>query len=170
VLPAIKVQVKKDGSECAAGIDALKKVITARGDWMRLLGTPERLHSLIMSSGGHLRDLLRILAEIIRRADRLPVSDHSIESAVNQIKNESLPIADQDAVWLARIASTNRASLAVASQLPDLARFLDTHLVLCYRNGDEWYDVHPLIREEVEAQSLDVARRAAVPGAAKATG
>lgn len=167
VVPAIKVQVKKDGSECPAGIEALKRVIAVRGDWMRLLGTPERLHSIIMSSGGHLRDLLRILAEIIRRADRLPVSDHSIESAVNQIKNGMLPIADDDAVWLARIASTNRASLAVASQLPDLARFLDTHCVLCYRNGDEWYDVHPLIRDEVMAQSLELARRTTTQIAAR---
>ncbi|MEZ4409489.1 MAG: AAA family ATPase [Polyangiales bacterium] len=160
VLPAIKVKQKHDGSDCAAGVTSMRAVVEKRGDWGRLLGSEARLKHLIESSGGHLRDLLRILAEIVRRADSLPVSDHAVESAVNQIKNDALPIAEQDAVWLARIANTNRASLAVASRLPDLARFLDTHLVLCYRNGDEWYDVHPLIRDEVEAQALDVAKRA----------
>ena len=27
--------------------------------------------------------------------------------------------------------------------------FLDTHCALILKNGDEWYDVHPLIRDEV---------------------
>ena len=35
-------------------------------------------------------------------------------------------------------------------ELPRLARFLDTSLVLNYHNGDDWYDVHPLIRQEIE--------------------
>ena len=30
-----------------------------------------------------------------------------------------------------------------------LTRFLDTHVVLYLKNGEEWYDVHPLIRKEV---------------------
>lgn len=29
----------------------------------------------------------------------------------------------------------------------------DTHLVLGYRNGEEWYDVHPLVAEEVARQA-----------------
>jgi hypothetical protein len=31
-----------------------------------------------------------------------------------------------------------------------LNRFLDSHLVLFLTNGKQWYDVHPLIREEVQ--------------------
>ena len=37
-------------------------------------------------------------------------------------------------------------------QLPRLSRFLDTHVVLCFRNGKEWYDVHPLIVADVKRQ------------------
>ena len=36
-----------------------------------------------------------------------------------------------------------------AGNLYNLSRFFDTHLVLGYRNGGEWYDVHPLLRDEV---------------------
>jgi len=43
-------------------------------------------------------------------------------------------------------------------------RFLDTHMVLCYRNGHEWYDVHPLIAEIVERQAER--RRARSPSTA----
>ncbi|MBZ5626483.1 MAG: ATP-binding protein [Acidobacteriia bacterium] len=31
-----------------------------------------------------------------------------------------------------------------------LTRFLDTLLVLYLRNGEEWYDLHPLVRDEVQ--------------------
>lgn len=40
------------------------------------------------------------------------------------------------------------------SNLYDLSRFFDTHLVLCYRDREEWYDVHPLLHLEVERQEL----------------
>ena len=109
-------------------------------------------------SGGQFRDLLRILAKITRRATTLPVDDRTVDDAVNQIRNKFLPIADDDALWLAKIADTHSASLADVSQLPDFARFLDTHLVLCYRNGHEWYDTHPLVAEHVTAQAAALAK------------
>jgi hypothetical protein len=46
------------------------------------------------------------------------------------------------------------------ARLPDLARFLDTHLMLCYRNGSEWYDVHPTLRDEISRQVTAVRGRA----------
>jgi hypothetical protein len=95
----------------------------------------------------------RILAEIVRRASILPVEDRTVDDAIHQIRNEFLPIADDDAQWLAQIAATHSASLQDVSRLPAFARFLDTHLVLCYRNGHEWYDTHPLVADHVKAQS-----------------
>ena len=92
---------------------------------------------------------MRLLSEIVRRADQLPVSEITIQRAITQVKSELLPIAIEDARWLQRIAKTHDASLLDISQLPRLVTFLDSHLVLCYRNGDEWYDVHPLVRDEV---------------------
>jgi len=52
-----------------------------------------------------------------------------------------------------RVAETHSAALEKSDRLPDLARFLDTHMILCYRNGHEWYDVHPLIAEVVRDQA-----------------
>jgi len=34
--------------------------------------------------------------------------------------------------------------------LSRLAGYFDTHLVLNYRNGQDWYDVHPLIRDSLD--------------------
>jgi len=165
VLPAIKIRDRTDRSPVQHGLDVMERVLNARGDWMRLLGLRSKLDRISLCSGGHLRDFLRIIAEVIRRADQLPVEEATLNSAINQVKMEFLPIADADAEWLARIAETHEAALADIRQLPDFARFLDTHMALCYRNGNEWFDVHPLIRPEV----LDQAMRAKKPKRAKKT-
>ncbi len=163
VLHPLRVRTRDPGREpVQASLDALCRVVGARGDWHRLLGERDVLDRLALESGGHLRDLLRMLAEIVRRADRLPVGERTVQRAITQIRSELLPIALDDARWLQRIAETHDAALQDISRLPRLVTFLDSHLVLCYRNGEEWYDVHPLVRDEV-------ARLAAAHAAAAAT-
>lgn len=149
ILPAIKVRDEKSGEPVPQGLELLRRVVGQRGEWQRLLGTEDELNRLALRSGGHLRDLLHLLAEVIRRAHSLPVEPSVVTSAIFQVQREFLPLAEADAQWLARIMASHRAELADAERLPDFARFLDTHLVLCYQNGHEWYDVHPLIEEEV---------------------
>lgn len=161
VFPAIKLLDRATGKLNPHGVEAMRRVVEKRGDWRRLLGKPQVMERVILESGGQLRDLLRILAEIIRRAKALPVDEITLVEAINQIRVEFLPIADADAVWLARIARTHKAGLKETQKLPDLARFLDTHLVLCYRDGDEWYDVHPLVRAVVIEQAKAAAARPA---------
>jgi hypothetical protein len=159
VLPTVKVRTEADRTPFDPGIQALVRVVEKRGDWKRLLGDINTLKTLILHSGGHLRDLLRLIAEVLRRATPLPASQAVVDAAVSQIRSEFLPIADADALWLARIAETHEAALEDVSRLTDLARYLDTHLVLCYWNGHEWYDVHPLIYTEVNAQAAAVSAR-----------
>ena len=153
-----------DRQPVQASLDALCQVVSARGDWRRLLGEREVLDGLSLQSGGHLRDLLRMLSEIVRRADRLPVTELTVQRAITQVKSELLPIALDDVRWLQKIAETHDASLDDVSKLPRLVTFLDSHLVLCYRNGDEWFDVHPLVREEVARLATTVAAAAPAAG------
>ena len=152
VLPALKLR-SEEGVVFLQGYDAMERVVAARGDWTRLLGERSALDHLVRYSGGHLRDLLRLLAEVLRRARELPVSESTVDAAISQLRSEFLPIADDDARWLANIARSHQTALATKEELPDLARFFDTHLALCYRNGDEWYDVHPLIADHVASQA-----------------
>lgn len=160
LLTAIRVSSRGDSTEFAPGIAVFKRLLDRRGDWMKLLGSSERMRDLIQKSGGHPRDLLRLMIDVTIAADTLPVTDANYQRALSKLKNEMLPIADEHAVWMSHIFQTQRASLEEASKLPDLARFLDTHQVLAYRNGDEWYDVHPLIADEVVRQAAEyVARR-----------
>jgi hypothetical protein len=118
-------------------------------DWQRLLGDRAALDTVIAASGGYLRDLLFLVREVVVRAERLPVPTPTLEAAIDEVRNGYLPLSEADARWLARVAATHSAALATGADVPRLARFLDTHLVLCYRNGREWYDVHPLLAGEV---------------------
>lgn len=160
IFPAIKIRSTK-GVIHELGVGAIKKIVAKRGDWKRLLGDEAQLEKVIHMSGGNIRDLLRLLSEVIRRASvtELPVSAQVVEDAINQMRVEFLPIADADAVWLAQIAETHEASFEEMDKLPDLTRFFDTHLVLCYRDGPEWYDVHPLIKEHMIEQARLIAER-----------
>jgi hypothetical protein len=156
VLPSVKV-LEKSGATSPPGLAAMRRVVDKRGDWRQLLGSEEALERLILASGGHLRDLVRLLREVVLRAKVIPVPAETVDAAMNQIRNESLPIADADALWLDRIAKTHSASLETSAGLADFARFLDTHVVLCYWNGHEWYDVHPLLRSAIAEQAAHCA-------------
>ena len=90
---------------------------TRAEDWQQLLGRRSALDRLIRNSGGHLRDLLRLLAEVLRRANELPVSDTTVDAAINQVRTEFLPIADDDARWLAGIARSHQTGLAKRRQI-----------------------------------------------------
>ena len=163
VLPAFKL-CARNGERIPESFDAMERVVSHRGDWRRLLGEERSpLDRLIQSSGGHLRDLLRLLAEVLLRTRALPVPERTVDSAISQVRTEFLPIPNNDALWLARIADSHQVALEELAALPSLARFFDTHLVLCYRNGEEWYDVHPLVREHVRAQAEQVRQRRAHP-------
>ena len=104
--------------------------------------------------GGHFRDLLRILRDAVVRATALPalpVTPDLVADAINAARRDFLPIAQDDAKWLADIAEVRATALPSTEAVPvnRLARFLDSHFVLYFVNGKEWYDIHPLIREEV---------------------
>lgn len=156
MLPAVKVKSRDDGQPYQPGLDVLERVVSNRGDWQRLLGTREVLDELLLDSGGHLRDLFRIVREILTRAMQLPVQQQTVRASVEHVRSSMLPIPDDDVRWLHRIAQTHASALDGRDHLPGFARFLDTHLVLGYVNGEEWYDVHPLVAEHVERQAKEL--------------
>ncbi|HVF54831.1 MAG TPA: hypothetical protein VM934_01700 [Pyrinomonadaceae bacterium] len=106
---------------------------------------------LIAVCGGHFRDLLRLLGDIVRRADTLPLTKDVLNSAVMSLRDDYSPIAIEDALWLAKIAEYRTPMLpdTKSQTISRLTRFLDTHVVLYLTNGVKWFDIHPLVRDEV---------------------
>ncbi len=164
LVPCIKVIEKEDGP-CQAALDALAALIKQRGDWTRLLPDRSVLDRLSLASGGYLRDLFRLLRVCLRQVRRgsLPADERIVELAEDEIRNSYLPISYEDAKWLGRVSASHRAEIASSDGLRELSRLFDNHLVLCYRNGKEWYSVHPL----VEPMAIEIAEAAARIGPPK---
>lgn len=152
-IPCVKVR-DIHGQPCQAGLDTLADLIGRRGDWQRLVGSREALDDLCLASGGYLRDLFRLLQTLLllSAGRSLPAERERIELAKHEIRNSYLPIANQDARWLERIERTHHTQLEETSLLHQLSRYFDTHLILAYRNGEEWWSVHPLLAEHVRRQ------------------
>jgi hypothetical protein len=161
ILPSIRQWDNDDArSKCHAGCNALSSFVKKRfGDegFRQFFGSDEaserKTEALTEICGGHFRDLLRLLREAVLRADTWPVSDEVLARARMEVRGHFLPIAIDDAIWLSKIAALRECSLPTveAGDVGRLTRFLDTHFVLYLRNGEEWYDIHPLIRDEVAA-------------------
>jgi len=123
---------------------------------VRLLGpddaaTGQLIDRLIAAGAGHVRDLLRLLQETLKRAVALPLTTRVVDSVINAARRDFLPIALDDAHWLAEIGRQRDAALAKVDEatVERLSRFLDAHLVMYFVNDEAWYDTHPLIREEI---------------------
>jgi hypothetical protein len=150
----------EDRTRCHPGCNALVSFVQkrfGREGYNQFFG-PEpgakvKVEKLTDVCGGHFRDLLRLLREAVLRADTWPVSDEVLEQARVEVRGDYLPIAVDDAIWLSKIGKLRESSLpsSEASDVSRLTRFLDTHFVLYLKNGEEWYDIHPLIRDEVDA-------------------
>lgn len=106
---------------------------------------------LIAACGGDLRIMLRLLRETLLRARSLPISQEAINGAISSVRGDFMFISVEDARWLAKIGDQRQHGLPDTNSetINRLTRFLDTHFVMYLKNGEKWYDIHPLIREEV---------------------
>lgn len=156
---------RRDGTQVEESLTLLRRVIEARigEDWRRLLGAEEHLRALLIASGGVVRDLLRLLANLILKADQLPVAAARVQQTIAQHLAELTPHRDEDTALLARVVTTKEVRLRSDNEVYEteaLARLLASHALLGFRDGSEWYDAHPLLRD---ALLLEAAVPAADP-------
>ncbi len=156
LLPCVRVR-SRDGRPWRPALDALERLVHRRGDWQRLLGDRAALDRISLASGGYLRDLFRVLQSCLRlaRTRGLPLSPDDVDVALAEVRSSYLPLPRTDALWLAEVQGSQRTGLDVHEAGPNkslyqLSRFFDTHMILGYRSREEWYDVHPLLRDEVD--------------------
>ncbi len=153
-LPSVHV-FNRDGSEDPRGLKILKDIVGKRcPEWERIFSEAQ-LRRMACATGGDLRDFFRLIKEVLIGASmpdggELPVAERLIEDAKNKLQREMLPIAEDDKVWLRKINASKKTELQNKEMLSRLAGYFDTHLVLNYRNGQDWYDVHPLIRDSLD--------------------
>ncbi len=164
VLPAIKVLERGEALEpYRPGIDALAELVARRIPVERVFGSRhDLLDRLVGYSGGHVRMLISFIRELLIRARRrgLPPTENEIERVVQPFREQAGTAIWRESVpLLARILRQGTIEGIREQEYPYLARFMDNYVVLCYRNGDGWYEVHPLAREIVKRLAAQLGNR-----------
>jgi hypothetical protein len=107
------------------------------------------LEEAISNSGGVFREMARIMRTAIGRARRRRAANVEIidvEWATTEIRNEYRRILDKDDIdILKKVHQQNR--LESDDRLRPLLQLL---AVLEYRNGENWCDIHPVLRRLIE--------------------
>jgi hypothetical protein len=113
------------------------------------------MERLAANSGGDLRDFFRLVRLCISQALyqlELPLPDKVLDDAENDLRND-MPLTDDVKVWLKKIQQSHERELDTLDKLPDFARLTESKYILNYRNGKDWFDVHPLLRAIVTASA-----------------
>lgn len=146
--------------DTAGGVAVIRKIVERRFlGWQQLI-SPDVLDRLIEASGGDLRDLFRLLSILLLELEFSPDTNAVLEFALEQVRRDMTWITEPQRERLSRIAATKAPRLETEADRDALVHDLETKRVLMYRNGEEWYDVHPLLRTLVDAAP------AGVPGGA----
>jgi hypothetical protein len=109
---------------------------------------------IIRQSGGFIRDLLRLLQSIVRESITSgPADDTILTIATDELRQAYLPIVAKDAVALHRMMHTREVGISDSTdeEIARLANLMNTQMAFFFLNGDDWFDVHPLLRDEVQA-------------------
>ena len=173
-VPCIKVRKRGPGSLEAApepelqGLETLRTLALRReeSDWLDwLLGGSDAFNELALASGGYLRDLFRMLRDLLvgANASGVPVSEEQRGLAIQELRAGYRGFSNQEAAWLRGVEQTGTLDFDLVEQHHRIAVFLDTHILLAYLNGEDWYGVHPVIRENVarRARAWDAAQEKA---------
>lgn len=153
-LPSIHVRTRQ-GDDDANGLKLMFDIVNKRHDAVDTFFTVEQIHELARLSGGDLRNFFRFVRQCLIKVAAstgypLPLNEQLLIRVVNQFRREIF-LAQDDMEWLRKINDSNNHQLISQEALPKFARFLDTGLVLNYRNGEDWYGVNPLIKAQMEA-------------------
>ena len=168
-LPAIKVY-DPDNHPYEPGIRDLMLLVAKRVPLDTVFGVDsskshtqgeawDAFQNLILSSGGHVRTLLKMVYDILFEnvGKDFPVQPETIERVVATHRQLAEMAVDADGhAVLAEISETNSREGIPDRDLPQLARFMDSQAVLWYQNGDGWFAVHPLIWNLVERRKRKV--------------
>ena len=155
VLPAIKVLERGvDLVPFQPGIEALSALVGRRIPIDRVFGERrDLLEKSVIYSGGHIRTLLTFIQDLLFNSLNrgFPPAEADVERVVQPFREQArLTIWRGSVGLLDRILRTGAVENITKEEYAFLADYMDSYIVLCYRNGDGWYEVHPLVRDHVQ--------------------
>lgn len=159
VLPMVPIQFR-EGGECEEGMALLRQLVLARAfphleaeerltQLPQLFDHSDSLDHLCHMSGGHVRDLLRILNAWIKKGKHLPLQRSHLDEVVRGYRNEmTMYISDDEWELLRQVRQRKKVSGDF-----DYQTLIRSRLVFEYRDRDEsWFDVNPILLDARELQ------------------
>lgn len=155
-LPMIRV-TDPDGLENQEGIKTLHDIVAQRMDIEGLFENPKLLKTIILYSGGVLRDLFLLIREATERAldfDRKKITQEDWLRSLQKMKKEYANNISDDTVggslkvddyYAALVALIHNRSKQVDNS--DVVMHLRQNLSILGYNGEGWCDVHPIIKD-----------------------
>mgnify|MGYP006255193569 FL=1 len=157
VLPMVSIQLR-DGKEFGEGMAKLRQLVLARAfphleEQQRLekiteiFDSTETLDYLCKMSGGHVRNILRILNDAIKKQKGLPISSENLNKVIQNFRNErTLAVEDEEWELLRQVAQTQKVKGDDGYQ-----RLIRSMFVYEYRDDEgSWFDINPLLKDAVE--------------------
>ena len=161
ILPMVATQLR-DGSECAEGMELVRQLVLARAfpeldpqqrlaKVTEIFDSQETLDYLCRFSGGHVRNVLRIVNDAIMEESELPISHSSMKNVIRSYHNERiLAIDDQEWELLRQVAVARTKKVTGDDGYQTLIRSM-----FVYEYQDDrgsWFDVNPLLKDALESQ------------------
>jgi hypothetical protein len=160
VLPMVPVKLR-DGSECAEGMALLRQMVLARAfpnvePEKRLSLIPEvfdsaeTLDRLCCVSGGHVRELLRLLNDWIKKNRTPPLACEGLEDVIRSRRNQmALAIDDKEWELLRRVQERKQVSGDDGYQV-----LIRSMFVYEYRDREgSWFEINPILAEAARLNS-----------------
>lgn len=157
-VPLIPVHTRT-GQPVEAGQAALVDVIARRAaiaglQPMDVFEDEDLLRRVVMLSGGHMRGIIRLLAEMLWWTDELPLTGSLVDQYVSRASAD-MALALFEADWaLLRTVRTHPGPV----DDPRFFKLLRNHYVFAYEDdNDYWYGLNPLL-DEFEGGAAGVGR------------
>ncbi len=159
ILPMVPVKYS-DGRIHERGLALMQQMILARAfpnlapeDRLNkitdIFDTPATLDRLCQVSGGHVRDILKLLNPWIMKDRNFPLQGNTLEQIIRERCNEmSLTISAEEWELLRHVKKTKHVSDDLGYQ-----KLIRSRFVFEYRDkGELWFDVNPILAESEKLQ------------------
>ncbi len=148
VLPMVKFSDRKSGEPFLKGRRAMGELLLKRLDVDEVFdGKQEAVDALVERSGGYTRDLLRLAQYAIQIAGELPITQKHVDAAVAKLRKSYVRGYSTTYHDLLVYVDQHRPSVIPAPLSSALEEVIDGHFAMIYGNDQDWYDVHPLVRD-----------------------
>lgn len=149
VLPMVKVR-EPGGAAYGPGLSKMLEMVQRRIDDLPAIFGPDldaTLRPIIEASGGFPRDLLRMVRSVLQSTEGFPIQPATAERIINDLgRAYADTILGTYVNVLVRVAETHELPAETSEELALFGYLFERWLILAYRNGQEWYELHPLVR------------------------